>query len=64
MNEQNKTVVLTPEMVGLFLLMLESLLKLAPIIAEGISNMTAPEQTKEEYLARIKAAQDSVTPWV
>jgi len=62
-DEQSKGIVFTAEMAGLFVLLVETALKLGPIIAEGIANMSLPEQTKEEYKARINAAQESLIPW-
>jgi hypothetical protein len=64
MSNETKAIVLTPETVGLFVLILESIMKLAPIIAEGIEGMALPEQTKEEYKARIKIAQDNLPEWI
>ena len=61
--EEKKSIVLTPETVGIFVLLIETALRLGPIIAQGIANMNLPEQEKEEYKARIKAAQESLPPW-
>ena len=64
MSNGNKSIVLTPETAGVFVLFVETVLRLVPIIAEGIENMSLPEQTKDEYKARIKAAQDSLPEWI
>jgi hypothetical protein len=61
--EETKAIVFTPETAGLFVLLIETALRLGPIIAEGIANMNLPGQTKEEYKARINAAQESLIPW-
>jgi len=57
------SIVLTSETAGLIVLLIETALRLSPIIAEAIANMNLSDRTQEEYRARIKAAQDDLPPW-
>jgi len=61
--EESKSLVLTAETAGLLILLIETALRLGPIIAQGIESMALPEQTKAEYKVRIRAAQESLPVW-
>jgi len=54
MNEQTITLIING---------IVSLLAALPKIIEAINNMDIPEHTKEELIARIKVAQDSLPDW-
>jgi len=51
------------EILNLVINGIEAAIKEIPAVQKIIADWNGPEPTKEEFLARIKAAQDSLPDW-